>query len=196
MAVPVIKSAEFLKAAVKPDQYPGHDLPEIAFAGRSNVGKSSLINRLLNRKKLVRTSSTPGRTQMLNFFVINEAFCFVDLPGYGYAKAPKALKKGWGLMVNTYIRERNNLKGVVLILDVRRKPSEGDIEFFHLLSECRIPVLTVATKVDKLSANKQSKALKEIAAFLGKDVEITPFSALSGQGRKEVWEAIDEVVSG
>ena len=197
MAVPVIRSAEFLTAAVKPDQYPIHDYPEIAFAGRSNVGKSSLINRLLNRRKLVRTSSTPGRTQMLNFFVINDAFCFVRPAGLRLRQSAQSPEKGMGAHGERLRPAKGkNLRGVVLILDARRKPSEGDIEFFRVSAgEQQVPVLTVATKVDKLSSNKQSKALKEIAASLGKDVEIIPFSALSGQGRKEVWEAIDEAVS-
>ena len=119
-----IKSAEFVTSAVKPSHYPPAALPEIAFAGRSNVGKSSLINTLVNRKKLVKTSSTPGRTQLINFFDINSHMVFVDLPGYGYAKVPAFVKKTWGPMIETYLSTRETLAGIVLIMDIRRIPKE------------------------------------------------------------------------
>jgi len=120
----IIKSAEFVTSAVKPAQYPPADMPEIAFAGRSNVGKSSLINSLVNRKRLVKISTTPGRTQLVNFFAINRAVTFVDLPGYGYARVPLPIKKTWGPMVETYLKDRENLKGVVLLMDMRRMPRQ------------------------------------------------------------------------
>ena len=122
----IVKSTEFIKSAAKPAHYPPADLPEIAFAGRSNVGKSSLINCLVNRKGLVRTSSTPGRTQLINFFDVNGEFVLVDLPGYGYAKVPLAVKKEWGPMMEAYLSSRDTLAGVVLILDIRREPSPED----------------------------------------------------------------------
>ena len=123
----IIKSAKFVKSAAKSSQYPPAILPEIAFAGRSNVGKSSLINILINRKHLVKTSSTPGRTQLINFFVINETFSFVDLPGYGYARVPKSVKKNWGPMIETYFSTRETLKGVVFIMDIRRMPDQKEL---------------------------------------------------------------------
>ena len=118
----IIKSAEFVTSAVKPSQYPPELLPEMAFSGRSNVGKSSLINKLVNRRHLVKTSRTPGRTQLINFFDINEAFTFVDLPGYGYAKVPAAVQKKWGPMIETYLSGRKTLRGVVSLMDIRRQP--------------------------------------------------------------------------
>ncbi len=195
MAPPVITSAEFICSALKPDQYPAHDAPEIAFAGRSNVGKSSLINTLVNRSKLVRTSSTPGRTQMLNFFLVNGHYCFVDLPGYGYAKVPLSVKKSWGPMMETYLKERKNLKGVILILDARRTPSVEDKEMLALLGKFHVPVMPVITKIDKLSRGKRAAALKDIDTALGGRLVLTPFSALSGEGRSDVWDAIGELVA-
>ncbi len=130
----IVKSTEFIKSAVKPGQYPDSDLPEIAFAGRSNVGKSSLINVLVNRKNLVRTSSTPGRTQLINFFDVNGRFTLVDLPGYGFAKVPLAVKKEWGPMMEAYFATRENLRGVVLILDIRRVAKDA-LSFFSALSK-------------------------------------------------------------
>ena len=128
-----VLSAEFVLSAKEPAHYPPAVLPEIAFAGRSNVGKSSLINTLLNRKRLARTSNTPGRTQEINFFRVNDRFAFIDLPGYGYAKVPESIRKQWGPMVETYLRERDTLRLVVLILDVRRDPSEEDLQLIDWL---------------------------------------------------------------
>src|SRR6056297_2821126 len=126
-----VKSAEFIKSAAKPDQYPPEGPPEIAFAGRSNVGKSTLINTLVNRKHLVKTSSTPGRTQMLNFFAVNGAAVFVDLPGYGWARVPERIKKQWGPMVERYLSTRRTRNGVVVILDIRRRPRPEDAELIN-----------------------------------------------------------------
>jgi GTP-binding protein len=188
----IIKSTEFIKSAVKPSHYPAGDLPEIAFAGRSNVGKSSLINVLVNRKHLVRTSSTPGRTQLINFFNVNGTFTLVDLPGYGFAKVPLAVKKEWGPMMETYFAKRANLRGVVLIFDVRRTPVAEDIQMLDWLGSYGIPALLVVTKCDKVSKNERGKQADIIARKLGvaKD-DLCFFSALSKDGTEEVWQRIE-----
>jgi len=191
-----VKSAEFIKSAVKPDQYPPAGPPEIAFAGRSNVGKSSLINTLLNRKHLVKTSSTPGRTQLLNFFDINGDTVFVDLPGYGYAKVPARIKKNWGPMVEKFLATRKTLKGVVLILDIRRTPQDEERDFIDWLLDNRIPVILVLTKADKLAKNKRIKQMQAIA----RELDITTddlicFSAKTRMGLSDVWAAIDHLLA-
>jgi len=190
MPVPVIKTARFLTSAFAPSQYPVHDVPEIAFAGRSNVGKSSLINTLLNRKKLVRTSSRPGRTQSLNFFLVNDELCFVDLPGYGYAKVPQEVRKSWVPMVNSYLTQRANLKAVVLILDVRREPSDTDLNLRSRLHEFGIRIIPTVTKIDKVSRNKRAASLKRIELALGSGPSLIPFSSVTGEGRQPLWEAL------
>jgi len=192
----IIKSAEFVTSAVKQSQYPPAALPEIAFAGRSNVGKSSLINTLVNRKRLVKTSSTPGRTQLVNFFNINEEFSFVDIPGYGYAKVPASVKKKWGPMIETYITTRNTLKGVVLIMDLRRTPGPEEMNMFDWLNHHGIPSVPVLTKSDKLSKIRQQKQLKQISNTLSVDKNnFILFSAKSRQGKDEVWDAIKKLIS-
>ena len=191
----IIKSAEFVTSAVKPSQYPPAVLPEIAFAGRSNVGKSSLINTLVNRKRLVKTSSTPGRTQLINFFNINEGFSFVDIPGYGYAKVPVSVKKTWGPMIETYITTRKTLKGVVLIMDIRRIPRQEEMNMLDWLNHYDIPSVPVLTKSDKLSKTKQKKQLAEIANTLSADKNsLILFSAKSRQGKDEVWDAVKKLI--
>ena len=165
----IIKSSEFITSAVKPSQYPDTGLPEIAFAGRSNVGKSSLINGLINRKRLVKTSSTPGRTQLVNFFIINNAFVFVDLPGYGYAKVPISVRKTWGPMIETYLSTRETLQGVVLIMDLRRIPGLEELNFIDWLNHYDIPVILVLTKADKLSKTKRLKQIASISKTLSID---------------------------
>ncbi len=191
----IMKSAEFVTSAVKPSQYPPAVLPEIAFAGRSNVGKSSLINTLVNRKRLVKTSSTPGRTQLINFFNINEAFSFVDIPGYGYAKVPIAIKKKWGPMIETYITTRKTLKGVVLILDIRRTPGLEDRNMLDWLNHYHIPTIPVLTKSDKLSKTKQQKQFIKILTTLSSDKDqFIVFSAKSRQGKYEVWDAVKRLI--
>ena len=191
----IIKSAEFVKSAVKPSQYPSAELPEIAFAGRSNVGKSSLINTLLNRKRLVKTSRTPGRTQLINFFEINKAFTFVDLPGYGYAKVPASVKKSWGPMVETYLSTRKTLKGVVLIMDIRRKPGLQELNFIEWLDYYSISRILILTKIDKLSKTKQIKQRLLIEKDLGEDNnDLILFSAKSRRGKDAVWDAVDRLI--
>jgi len=190
-----VKSAEFVTSAVKPDQYPEARLPEIAFAGRSNVGKSSLINTLVNRKRLVKTSSTPGRTQLINFFIINQAFHLVDLPGYGYARVPAAIKKKWGPMIEGYLQQRTSLQAVTLIMDIRRTPKAEERNFIDWLHMYDIPVIPVLTKADKLSKNKQNKQVQLIAAALdlGRE-QLTLFSAKSRLGKDRLWKTIAALV--
>ncbi len=190
-----VKSTLFIKSATKPQQYPEGDLPEIAFAGRSNVGKSSLINALVNRKNLVRTSSTPGRTQLINFFDVNGTFTLVDLPGYGFAKVPLEVKKQWGPMIEKYLSHRTNLRGVVLIIDIRRIPKEEDLQLLNWLRTFNIPPILVVTKCDKVSKNERERQLNLIAKEL--EVEkaaLNPFSALSREGLENIWSAIEPVL--
>ena len=190
-----IKSAEFVKSAVKPSHYPPANFPEIAFSGRSNVGKSSLINALLNRKRLVKTSSTPGRTQLINFFVVNNLISFVDLPGYGYAKVPASVQKKWGPMIETYLLTRETLKGVVLIIDVRRTPGIKELELIAWFSHFEIPFILVLTKTDKLSKTKQIKQKIIIAETLNVNKDnLILFSARTGRGKKDVWDAIEKLI--
>ena len=183
--------ADFIKSAAKPKDYPPPGLPEVAFVGRSNVGKSSLINVLAGRKGLVRTSSTPGRTQLINFFDINSILTLVDLPGYGYAKAPPDLRKQWGPMIESYLSLRESLKAVVLILDVRRVPSDGDLQMLRWLELYNIPPIFVLTKCDKLSKNEQARQNAIVAAAIKRDKGmLLPFSALSKEGRDGIWQQI------
>ena len=193
----IIRSAKFICSAVTPEQYPPADLPEVAFAGRSNVGKSSLINKILSRRKLVRTSKTPGRTQLLNFFEINEVYRFVDLPGYGYAKVPVEVQRRWRPMVETYLTSRPNLKGMVLLLDIRREPSPEDLDLWHWLQTMGTEVITVVTKADKLSKNKGNKQVATIAKTLGcKTEELIKFSAMTGEGSERIWQQLIRLLEG
>lgn len=187
-----ISSTEFIKSATRPGNYPSNELSEIAFAGRSNVGKSSLINVLVNRKKLVRTSSTPGRTQLINFFNINNQFSLVDLPGYGYAKVPVSVKKAWGPMIRTYLEVRESLYGVVFIFDIRRVPGEEDIRFLDWLEEFGVPTIPVITKIDKISRSKREKQILAIVEETGLSRDaFTLFSATTREGCEEIWERIE-----
>lgn len=190
-----ITSAEFIKSAKTPSEYPESGLPEIAFAGRSNVGKSSLINILVNRKRLVKTSATPGRTRLLNFFLINRSMVFVDLPGYGYAKVPVAIRKSWGPMIETYLSTRPALKGVVLIMDIRRDPGEDERNFLSWLHGQGLGTIPVLTKSDKLSPNKQAARVKAIqSALLPAGDELIRFSARTRQGKDRVWAALSRML--
>lgn len=188
----IIKSAEFVKSATRPANYPPADFKEVAFAGRSNVGKSSLINVLVNRRGLVRTSSTPGRTQLLNFFDINGEFYLVDLPGYGFAKVPMAVKKQWGPMVRNYLEGRETLRALLLLFDIRRVPQQEEIQLLDWLEELQVPTIPVITKVDKITRSRREKQILPIleATGLPRDA-FTLFSAVTREGRDEIWERID-----
>jgi GTP-binding protein len=187
-----VLSAEFVLSAREPAHYPPALLPEIAFAGRSNVGKSSLINTLVKRKGLARTSNTPGRTQEINFFTVNNRFAFIDLPGYGYAKVPEKIRKNWGPMIETYLCERPTLRLVILILDIRRDPSNEDRQLIGWLQCYRLPFLIVLTKIDKVSRNELAARQR----LIGKDLELPPtsqpisFSAKTGEGKEILWREI------
>lgn len=192
-----IRKAEFITSAVNSQGYPEGNLPEIALAGRSNVGKSSLINKFLNRKNLAKTGNTPGKTQMLNFYNINDEFTFVDLPGYGYAKVSKAMQANWGKMMNEYFSRRENLQAVFQVVDIRHSPSAEDRQMHAFLRTRGIPVLVVATKADKISRGKWPKHLKEIAQALEiPDWQmILPYSAETGLGVAELHQAVEEILS-
>jgi GTP-binding protein len=193
----IVKSAEFVTSAVKPSQYPEPLLPEAAFAGRSNVGKSSLINTLVNRKRLVKTSATPGRTQLINFFTVNDRVSLVDLPGYGYAKVPASVTRKWGPMIETYLKSRESLKAVVLILDVRRIPGLQEQNFIDWLALYHRTPILVLTKADKLSKSAQKKQRQAIGVAVGVDeAALILFSAKTRLGKPEVWSAIERNVLG
>jgi len=184
--------ATFLKSAFDESQYPPPDRPEVAFAGRSNVGKSSLLNTLVKRKNLARTSSTPGRTQALNFFRVNDRFTFVDLPGYGYARVSREVKRSWRGMVEAYIKNRPNLKAVVVIVDVRRDLEEDDRSLMEWLKQEGKNVLPIFTKVDKLTRKERDARVRDMEREISEIASQKPilFSAKTGEGRKQIWDRL------
>jgi GTP-binding protein len=190
-----VKSANFVKSATSSDHYPRDGRPEIAFMGRSNVGKSSLINSLLGVKGLARTSSTPGRTQLINFFLINDAFYFVDLPGYGYARVPTDIKKHWGPMVEKYLATRPNLVLSILITDSRHEPTQLDLLMREWLEARGRPFIIVATKADKLSSNQLRVNLSRGSAVFGKEKEVVAYSAVTRRGADRIWKTITAQLS-
>ena len=189
-----ITSTEFLKSSFQAADWPFGSLPEIAFMGRSNVGKSSLINSLLAVRGLARTSSTPGRTQSLNFFLINGRFRFVDLPGFGYARVPKAIKSSWGEMVTSYLAKREQLVLSIHIVDSRHEPTTLDLQLHEWLEHSARPRLIVATKSDKLSNNELKASLGRVKRVFDMD-RVVAFSARTGRGGSEIWRAIESAVS-
>ena len=193
----IIKKAELETVAVKKNQYPNPDLPEIAFAGRSNVGKSSLLNLLTNRKALARVSSAPGKTRTINFYKINDEFRIVDLPGYGYAKVSKSTSESWGDMMEKYLSSRDNLLKVVQLVDIRHKPSAQDVQMYEYLKHYGLDGVVVATKADKVSSNEASKCLKVIRETLGlsKEDKLISVSALKRKGTETLLEELDEILS-
>ncbi|SMB89524.1 GTP-binding protein [Desulfonispora thiosulfatigenes DSM 11270] len=191
----IIKSAEFIISAVSAKQYPEEGLPEIALAGRSNVGKSSLINKIINRKNLARTSSQPGKTQTLNYYKINEEFYFVDLPGYGFAKVSKELRNKWAEFIEDYLSKREVLQGVIHIIDVRHPPTGEDCMMYDWLTHFKLPTLVVATKADKISRGQWQKHIKEIKVKmkLPASQQLVLFSKETGQGLPEITKWIEDV---
>lgn len=187
-----IRSCEFIISAVSPKQYTEEEIPEIALAGRSNVGKSSLINMLLNRKKLARTSSTPGKTQTINFYKINNEFQFVDLPGYGYAKVSKSNKEEWGKIIETYLTTRDKLVEVVQLIDIRHKPTQQDIQMYNWIRHFGFKGIVVATKLDKIKRSQRQKHISQIRKSLdmGKDDILIPVSSMNREGKEILWETI------
>ncbi|WLR50109.1 ribosome biogenesis GTP-binding protein YihA/YsxC [Bacillus tianshenii] len=187
-----VTKSEFIKSAVYPEHYPEEDYPEVALAGRSNVGKSSLINKLTNRKNLARISSKPGKTQTLNYFLINEMLYFVDVPGYGFAKVSKKERETWGKMMEIYFTSSERLRVVVQIVDLRHPPSNDDIVMYDFLKHYEIPVIVAATKADKVKKSQIQKHLKIVKQTLEMepDDDLILFSSQTGQGKDEVWKAI------
>lgn len=192
-----IKSVELKMSAVRRSQYPNDELPEFLLVGRSNVGKSSFINTIINRKNYARTSSTPGKTQTINFYKINEEFYLVDAPGYGYATLSKQQQKKFGLMMEDYLINRKNLKHVFMLVDFRNKPSQDDLQMYKFLKYYKLPVTIIATKVDKISVNNQQKQrsiiLNNLDIVVGDDFVMS--SSVTKQGRDEIHEKIERIIS-
>jgi GTP-binding protein len=188
-----ISSARFVKSATQPDDFPRDQRPEIAFCGRSNIGKSSLLNTLTDTQGLARTSSSPGRTQTINFFLIDDRIYFVDLPGYGYAKVPKVVKEKWGGMIEGYLRDRQQLKLAVMLIDSRMPPMDSDMMMKKWLDHHEIPNAVVLTKIDKISRNQLNQALRTGARMLNTK-EIIPFSAVTHSGKNEILARIRTAV--
>jgi len=185
-----ILSAEFVISAAAPKQFPIDSRPQIAFAGRSNVGKSSIINTLLHRRNLVKASVTPGKTQLINFFVINDGFYFVDLPGYGFARVPRAVTDAWAPMIEGYLKGSPGPRAVVVLLDARRKPDERDMRLIDWLQQYGIPAIYALTKADKLNRQEAERAQRDIHARLGIADPLLLTSATAGLGIKELWAEI------
>ena len=194
----IISKAELEAVAVKASQYPPEDLPEIAFAGRSNVGKSSLLNLITARKSLARVSGSPGKTRTINFYRCNDEFRIVDLPGYGFAKVSRAESEKWGAMIEGYLENRSNLRKVVQLVDIRHRPSAQDVQMYDYLKYYGLDGIVVATKADKLGANERAKALKLIRQTLGmkKEDMLIPVSALKRTGDEELLDAMQSLMEG
>ena len=194
-----IKTSELSGVFGPTSKLPAETLPEIAFAGRSNVGKSSLINSLLNRKNLARTSSSPGKTVTINFYNVNEEFFLVDLPGYGYAKASLTERAKWGKMIEKYLGTRESLKAVVLLVDIRHAPTKDDVMMYNWIVETGLTPVIVATKLDKIKRSQKDKQLKLLRDTLGikanGDIKIVPYSSETKQGREELLGILDDLLA-
>lgn len=191
----IIKSVELEKVCGVTSVIPENDKPEIAFAGKSNVGKSSLINALINRKSLARTSSQPGKTQTINFYNVNDSMYYVDLPGYGYASVSKEIKAKWGKLIERYLHQSTQLRCVFLLIDIRHEPSNNDVEMYEwILANGFYPII-IATKLDKIKRSQVQKNIKVIKDKLHVEPEtiIIPFSAQTKQGREEIWDIIEQI---
>jgi len=193
----VIRSLEFIGGMASVGGWrPEATLPEVAFAGRSNVGKSSLLNRLVHRKKLARVSNTPGRTREINFFRVNGTFVLVDLPGYGYARVSKERRAEWKPLIEGYLKTSPQLRGIVQLLDSRHDPTRDDRDMLDFLSELGVPTIVVLTKIDKLSATERKRSIAGLSASLGLDSDqVLEFSAVTGEGRNELAEALDALLA-
>jgi len=194
----IIKNASLETVCGITSKIPENALPEVAFAGKSNVGKSSLINALVNRKALARTSSQPGKTQTINFYNVNQEIYFVDLPGYGYAKVSVEIKEKWGKMVENYLRRTKQLRQVFLLIDIRHEPSENDRIMYDWIRKNGYQPVIIATKSDKINRSQIQKHVKMVRAGLGAgaDTRILPFSAETKQGREEIYQLLDELLAG
>jgi GTP-binding protein len=190
-----VRSVDFLKSVYKLSQLPDADRPEVAFAGRSNVGKSSFINTLIGRKKLAQTSKDPGRTQSINFYQVNDVIYFVDLPGYGYARVPVSVRKDWKGLIEGYLTERATLKAVVVIFDIRRLPNADDLLLLSWFESHHLPYIIVLSKADKLSSNKKREQISLIGQLLSvKTEDMIPFSSLTREGKEATWERLDKLL--
>jgi len=188
-----VTSAAFVKSTIRPQEFPRDGRPEFAFAGRSNVGKSSLLNALLNRKGLAKTSRTPGKTRTINFFDVNNRLYFVDLPGYGFAQVPKHVKQQWSEVMLGYLSNRKPLRLVIQLLDARHEPTSNDLEMLALLEEAKAPTLVVTTKIDKLGRAERERNLAAIRKTLDLDQDalLIPFSAVTREGANPIWQVIE-----
>ncbi len=189
-------NASFILSAAKPEQFIKSDLPEICFAGRSNVGKSSMINKILNRKNLVKVGNTPGKTRLVNFFNIDDEYIFTDLPGYGYAAVSKSERAAWGKLIEYYFTYRTNLSLCVLLLDIRRTPNDDDMKMIAAMRSRNVPLIAVLTKSDKISNNEKVKQIKIISEKTGISKEnLIVFSATTGIGKEQIWQEIEKLTS-
>lgn len=191
-----INKAEFITSAVEPKQYPLEDMPYIAFVGKSNVGKSSMINKLTNRRRLAKTSGQPGKTRLINFFKINDAFYLVDLPGYGYARVSQKEKESWGKMIETFLTSVENLAAVIQLVDIRHEPTEDDRIMIDWIRYYNMPLIILATKADKLGKSRIKPRLADIKKTLNlpKEVDVIAFSSETNIGRLELLEAIQGLI--